>query len=532
MRGDHDMMRWPQELHFLLPLERIYRREGVLRIAVWAAIAVLAANSLLNLAAAWMPLAVPWRAGISLAAGLAAVFHLVRRRPGLPEISRRMDRELHSQERIQTFLEMRAQSSAGLTGEAEREEGMAGLLLAELKRYFRSRPPGAAFNWRSFRPLAAVLVLALLLFAATLAAAPVVSGTLASGQEIREARAEALESLEELEQLLPPDPLLLELIAELEALTELINLSADPREMELLLREALELLEKQREELKETAAALERLQELLEGMTAPEAAALLEEDLIFRRELQEQLGRLIQTLPPGETRTALREVARGLEGAAGNELSRAMDALFENLDLIDPAAAARAMQAGAERLRENQEFAAGRPGGESGPNGAGNGSRDGSSGSSGTHGSGNNPHGGGSSGEGSTGEGSGSAGEGGGGGGQSSVGESGGGNTAGSGGSGGGGGESGGGAGTGSASPRQHDFFFIPGEQEIFLGGEGEEGLYTLQDILRFNPGLSPDNYAEQIRCYYRQGTASLQGGHIPVPLQSYVREYFEAIAP
>lgn len=505
-------MRWPQELSFLEPVERIYRREDTVRILLCSAVALLGANALLNLLAALAPTPFFGRAAASLIVLLITAGLNYYQRPNLLELSRRMDRELKSDERIQTYLELRAgKDTTAATGQPSREgEEMAGRLLAELRRYFRVHPPRAHFNWRALRSSAILFSLAALLFAITFLASPALSSALVSGQEKRAALEEALAAMDELEQLLPPDPLLETLREELAFLREQIQFGSEPAEIELLLRETLEALESQREELARIAAALQEQEDLVGDRTASEIAVQLENDPFFRDDILKQLEQLARTVPPGALREALQKSAGNLAGVSDDGLSGEVEALEQILASMDPVSAGRAVGTGAEHLRERQQTAAGGSTTKGDPATTGTGAPGGDS-TAGSAGGGEN----------------GKAGD-------SGGGKEGGGSGAGSGeGSGGGGDEgSGGGAGTGSAPPKGHEFFFIPGEQEIILGGTGEEGGYTLPEILRFNPGLSPEEYAGQYRRYYRQGTASLQEGHVPASLEDYVRSYFEAIAP
>ncbi len=505
-------MRWPQELSFLEPVEQIYRRESALRILLCSAVALLGANAIFNLVTVLVPAPFFGRAAVSLIVLLVAAGGSYCWRPNLLELSRRMDRELESDERIQTYLELRAgKDTTAATGQPGREgEEMTGRLLAELGRYFRDHPPRARFNWRAFRSSATLFSLAALLFAITFLASPALSSTLASGQEKRAALEEALAAMDELEQLLPPDPLLKALREELAFLREQIQFGPEPAEVELLLRETLEALESQREELARIAAALQEQEDLWGDRTASEIAVQLENDPFFREEFLKQLEQLARAVPPGALRETLQGTAANLTGVSGDGLSGAVEALDQIIASMDPVSAGRAVRAGAEHLRERQQALAGGSTGGGDQNATGTGAPGGDS-TAGSAGGGEN----------------GKAGD-------SGGGKEGGGSGAGSGeGSGGGGDDgSGGGAGTGSAPPKGHQFFFIPGEQEIILGGTGEESGYTLPEILRLNPGLSSEEYAGQYQHYYRQGTTSLQEGHVPPSLENYVRSYFEAIAP
>jgi hypothetical protein len=99
-------------------------------------------------------------------------------------------------------------------------------------------------------------------------------------------------------------------------------------------------------------------------------------------------------------------------------------------------------------------------------------------------------------------------------------------------GSGAGGGGQGSGAGTGSGPLTSEHFYFIPGEQQVELGGTGEEGSYTWTELLKFNPQLVTEDCARYYDSYYRQGISSLNRGEVPPPLENYLRAYFQAIAP
>ena len=486
-------MRWPQELHFLHSLHQVYMREFLLRISMAVVAAVLIANVLFNLVAAVWPLDFLWRFVVSVLCALAMVALYSFRRPKLLTLSRRMDRELQSAERIQTYVELREKMGAAP------ESDIVNNLYQELTQYFKAHPPTPRIQWRSLRKMIIACGLVLLLFVVSILVSPMIRGNVSAGAELKQSKEDALESLEELAQLLEY-PLLDALQEELALLQEQLESSTDLLEMELILREAEELLEQHQAELAEMISALDPLENALNEHTSAETASMLAEDPLFRAEFLAQAEKLMSTLPPGEALDALRDAVRSVEEAEGTPNVDAVDTIRDVLANMDPDSARQALQEGAESLRRQGAEGAGSEA-TSGGGGTQNGADDSNDASSGGGDGGNSGDGGSGS---DSGSGSGS-------------------------GDGGGAGE---GAGTGSGGAAEQDFFFIPGEQEFSLSGEGEEGNYTLQELLRFNPDMVTDDYAEYYRRYSRQGTSSLQGGQYPTPLEGYLLDYFEAIAP
>ncbi|MCR3922689.1 MAG: hypothetical protein NUK65_09270 [Firmicutes bacterium] len=476
-------MQWPPQLYFLSPLQRMYQREYALRVllAILSMLVMLNACFLL-LRASFFSIALVWRLLANASVALFALSFYVRRRPGLLELSRRMDRELLSAERIQTYLELsQNQDRAETPGE------MTGCLLLELKQYFTQHPPMVRFHWRSFYTPAFLLVLSLLFLVTTFFVSPALSQANSAKLELQAAKEEALATLEEVEELVAVEPMLDVMQEELVQLREQVANSEDSQELLLLLQEARELLEQQREQLMPLASSLQQLQDNMNMQTADTLATRLADDPQFRQELVAHLEQLLASLPAGEVEEALADFLGRIEEGK-SPTSASVTSLQEALQSLTPEAALQALAQGAASLAQSQDTGVG--------SGTGEGSGSNTSASSGNDedNTGEVPSSGGSDGSGS---GSGTS-----------------------------------GAGTGSATPNEHEFFYIPGEQEIALQGEGEEGQYTLQDIMRYNPSLTTDNYADNYQRYYRQGTGSLQSGEIPAPLTGYVREYFEAIAP
>jgi hypothetical protein len=504
-------MRWPQELFFLDALLRTYRFEYLMRCFLAVLAAQIGVNAIFNVVSALNPVAMLWRFVFSLAAGVIVLLLFARRQPGILDYSRRMDRELGSSERVQTYLELQLtdRKAARHPGEMDKH------LLAEIIQYFKTRPPAVRFNWHAQRPMFILVAIGVFLLVSSILVSPIISRTVAEAQEIQQSREEALDALDELDELLSTDPLLQGLQEEIEFLRERLEMSLDPLEMELFMREALELLELQREDLEKMLAEKDHLQALLGEMTAEETAARMMEDPEFYQELLERMDSLLSNLPPGDVRDALQQAKSNLEGETS--AAEAAESLFEGMKNFDPGSAVGVVREGAEQLRNHQSGAGSAAGEGSGSSSSGN-----PTGSEGSGTSGGSGESGGSGGEGSgSGEGEGTA-----------NGGSGQGEGSGQNGGSGEGGGIGGGAGTGSGSSQQHEYFFIPGEQEITLVGEGEEGHYTFQEIMRFNPGISSGDYTADYKRYYQQGVGSLQGTDIPAPLQGYVKDYFEAIAP
>lgn len=481
-------MSWPQELGMLKKVRRQCRIEYWLAGLLFAGAAAILIFALLTFLAALYPGLLPWRLPAALIAAAAGVAAIWRTLPGDVEIARRLDRDLASQERVQTLVENR---------------GGKGAVLQELRRetetFFSRRRPKYRPDKKRFISPALLTGAAAVILILSIVFTPRLAQSLAQRQELLEQQQEAAEKLEEIIQLLPENPLAEELSAELEALKNEALKLTEPSEFETLLRETLELLDASSEQAE---AAESALAELLASMDmSAEELAQAAADPEFAQHLAEALSNLAQALPQN---MSLAETLQELAENPGAVEAGQWQQVQEQLAGLDPAAFRESLSKAAQAagITEN------RPGGQ------GSGSGDSEPGSGEGQGSGNGEGQGSGEGEGQgsgNGEGQGSG---------SGEGQ----------GSGSGQGQ-GSGAGTGSSAPSPSRYVYIPGEGEVILAGKGEAGEYTLRELLPNNPGLV-DDYADFFSGYRRQALSKLGRSQIPRPLADYVRSYFEAIAP
>ncbi|MDD3073023.1 MAG: hypothetical protein PHS56_01115 [Eubacteriales bacterium] len=468
-------------------LKKVRRR---CRIEYWltgllfAGAAAMLIFALLTFLAAPFPWLLPWRLPAALMAAGAGVAAIWRTLPGDVKIARRLDRDLDSQERVQTLVE---------------NSGGKGVILRELRRetktFFSHRQPKYRPDKKSFIPPALLTGAAAIILILSIVFTPRLAQSLAQKRELQEQQAEAAAKIEEIIQQLPENPLGEELAAELEALKEEALKLTEPDELETLLREAQELLEAGGEQAEAVESALA---ELLEAMNmSAEELAQAAADPEFAAELAEALNNLAQALPKNmNLAETLRELAENPSEVAAGQWQQVQEQLAQ----LEPAAFRESLDNAAQAagLAENRPGDQGSGSGNSEQPGSGEGQGEGNGEG---QGSGNGEGQGSGSGEG---QGSGS------GQGQGSGGQ---------------------GAGTGSAAPSPSQYVYIPGEGEVILGGQGEAGEYTLRELLPNNPGLA-DDYTDFFSGYRRQALSKLSHSQVPRPLADYVRSYFEAIAP
>lgn len=477
-------MPWPQELGMLKKVRRRCRIEYWLTGLLFAGAAAMLIFALLTFLAAPFPWLLPWRLPAALMAAGAGVAAIWRTLPGDVKIARRLDRDLDSQERVQTLVE---------------NSGGKGVILRELRRetktFFSHRQPKYRPDKKSFIPPALLTGAAAIILILSIVFTPRLAQSLAQKRELQEQQAEAAAKIEEIIQQLPENPLGEELAAELEALKEEALKLTEPDELETLLREAQELLEAGGEQAEAVESALA---ELLEAMNmSAEELAQAAADPEFAAELAEALNNLAQALPKNmNLAETLRELAENPSEAAAGQWQQVQEQLAQ----LEPAAFRESLDNAAQAagLAENRPGDQGSGSGNSEQPGSGEGQGEGNGEG---QGSGNGEGQGSGSGEG---QGSGS------GQGQGSGGQ---------------------GAGTGSAAPSPSQYVYIPGEGEVILGGQGEAGEYTLRELLPNNPGLA-DDYTDFFSGYRRQALSKLSHSQVPRPLADYVRSYFEAIAP
>ncbi|HOP68144.1 MAG: hypothetical protein WBK48_01810 [Dethiobacteria bacterium] len=487
-----------KELRSLLPLQRqfVIRYAGLRLLQL--AVILLLLNALLNLAAPWLPLDTSRRLLVSGAAALPALIYFWIKRPGPVETARWLDQHLESRERLQTIAEL-----------LEKKEPVSPYLLQETAAYFQANPPvirGAYRRWLSWLP---PLTLAALILAGSAYLSPGLQQLVREREELQEAKEELREALEEVMEMLPEDKLLDELLLEMEALRQQVLEAKDAAELELLRQEVEELLARYQEELAAVSKAWEKIRELTENRSGNELAELLEENSFLREELLEKLADLQDLIDDPELGRQLEELQEEL-ASSGPVDGEKLEQLLESLSGLDPSSSQKALEKAREQLAKKPAPGSGEGGqenqGAEGKEGGGNGSGEGSTGENGNE----------SGEEGQPGEG--------GSGSPDKEGEE----PAGSG----QGADPGEGAGTGSSPPREHEFFFIPGQEEFQLGGQDESGEYTLRDLVKYNPALVQDSAGDIYRYYYRRGVSSIKGSEIPKPLEDYLRAYFKAIAP
>lgn len=482
---------WPHELGMLKKVRRQCQIEHWLAGLLIAGGAALFAVALSTLLTALLPLLSPWRWLVALLAAGVALLLTWHRLPDDLAIARRLDRDLKSQERVQTLLENRAEE---------------GTLLQELRRetqaYFFSQPPEYKRNIKRFIPPALFTGAAAVLLVLSIVFTPRLAQSLTLSRQLKEEQEQAVAAIEEVIQALPQDELTADLAAALEKLKEQIPQLKEAREFETFSREVQELLAAGEEQAAAVESALAELLAAME-MSAEELAQALE-DPEFAQELAEALGDLAQALPQT---ASLAATLRRLAEVPGTVGAGQWQGLKEQLAGLDPAGLRESLANAVGKT--GKETAAGSPGSTGVEGGE---SSEGSEGGEGGEGKGEPP--GGNSGQGGQGQGQGS----GQGPGQGS-------------GQGQGTGSQGSGAGTGSTAPSPSRYVYIPGQGEFTLGGQGEAGEYTLRDLLPNQPGLV-DDYADFFAGYRRQALSKLGGSQIPRLLADYVRSYFQAIAP
>ena len=473
--------------------------------------------ALLTFLAAPFPWLLPWRLPAALIAAGAAVAAIWRTMPGDVEIARRLDRDLDSQERVQTLVENWRGQGAVLKQ-----------LRLETEGYFTNHRPQYRLDKRRFVSPALLTGAAAVILILAIVFTPRLAQSLAQRQELLEKQQEAAEKIEEIIQLLPESPLAEELAAELEALKKEALKLTEPSEFETLLREALELLEASGEQTEAVESALAELLASM-NMSAEELAQAVAEDPEFARELAEAMNNLAQALPKNMSLAeTLRELAENPSGVEAGQWQQVQDQLAG----LDTAAFRESLSEAAQAAGLAENLPGGQDGGSGNPEQPGNGQGSGDGEGQGS-GDGEGQGSGAGEGQGSgDGEGQGSGdGEGqGSGDGEGQGSGDGQGQGSGQGGQGSGQGQ-GSGAGTGSATPSPSRYVYIPGQEEVILGGQGEAGEYTLRELLPNNPGLV-DDYTDFFSGYRRQALSKLGRSQIPRPLADYVRSYFEAIAP
>ncbi len=515
-------MEYRRELKTLIPLRRLYFGQYILLFLVKLALLLLGLNALIRLAQAALPFPRGLWAILNLAAAAALAVYNYLHRPGNLQFARWLDERLDSKERFQTLFELELPSPIPKAGPE-----MQTLIFQETGRYLAANPPAVKIDRRLFRRWLPALLAALVICAAIFYISPALSSRISQGKELQTAQLEAEQALAELEELLSEIPLLDELTSELALLKQHLNESRDLDEVALSLQETRELLAEYAEKLDEAGQALQIPEELMASDSAAEIASALQEDPRFNQQLLDSLKDLQNSLFQLSSAEAqeLREELSRIEKteADGTDISpEEVGDLLALLEQLDPSSAQAAVQSGINKLAS----AAGSGKGAPGSAGEGSGEHQGNSSGAGDQegeGSGGKQGQGGSDSAGNSGEtGSGASGEG--------TGQQGGGSN-GSSGNGSGGGQ-GPGAGTGGGSLFEQQFYFIPGDRQVELGGAGEDSSYTWQELLKYNPAMVPEDLSHYYDSYYHQGISSITRGQVPPPLENYLRAYFQAITP
>ncbi|NMA91623.1 MAG: hypothetical protein GX973_00670 [Firmicutes bacterium] len=533
-------MEYHGKLRALLPARRTYFGQYYLLCLVKLAVLLLGLNALLRLLVALLFTFPPllWVL-FNGAATVLAIFYFLLNRPEELQFARWLDKKIGSKERFQTLFELDQpagrgkENSAGTKYRVQTSPEMRAWIIEEADRYLQAHPPVVKPERRLLKRWLPGLLTALVIFAGVFYTSPLLSKWVSVKQEHKLAQREASQVLTELEELLAEEPLLEELLAELALVKEQLVASKNSEEVALSLQEARELLAEYAEKLEETGQAYQLPEELLAANSAAEAAAALEEDPRFNQQLLDSLqglqNKLFQLSSAGAFE--LKEEISKIEEALGDKKditpSHIQD-LQKLLERLDPASAGTALRSGQNRL------AAGTGSGKGGPQGSAAGPEEGKDKNGGGQpgegtvpgegdpggNSGNNSQSG-QKGAGTPGNGAGQEGAGTGG----NSGENSNGKASGNGGE-------GAGAGTGSGPLAEEEFFFIPGDREVSLNGDGGEGSYTWQEILKYHPELVPEDLAPYYDRYYHQGLTSINRGRVPQPLENYLRAYFQAITP
>lgn len=467
----------------LREMEMLKRIRGCYRAEYWLAALLLAGAMAMLTIALLLVISASYPLGriIILPSALivagVVLFLKWRALPSDVVIARRLDRDLASEERIQTLVENKEEQ--GPIIEALRQE--TEVFLAGSKPKYRPCK-------RSFLLPGSLLAGGLAILILALAFTPGLTRSLAARERLRARQEEAAAQVEELIAYLPANPLADELVESLERLKDSAYTLQNDEEFETMEREVAEAL----------AAALEQA----------EAMALADDELQGIVPLVEELGQELEAPLAAELADAADNLARtlpqnlNLKEALAEIATRPLDIdermwqeAMEELKDLNPSAYLDALsgalrQAGVPGQEPGDEPGQGTAQGETG---AGQGPGEGQgSGQGEGQGSGENPNPGAGQGQG---EGEGS------------------------------------GAGSGEAAPSPGSYVYIPGEGIVVLAGEGEPGGYTLRDILPHQPSLL-DDYGGYFDSYRRQALSRLGRSQIPLPLTDYVRSYFEAIAP
>ena len=537
-----------QGIHKALgPAKRLYHGQYFLLSLVKLATLLLGINALIRLiAAAFSFNSLLWIALNLVTAALAAGYFYINRPQGL-QFARWLDRQLKSQERLQTLFELaekppgRSLAFGGIAGQKKNDPAdtggtlyraqagpkMRALILEETGHYLAAHPPAVRLDRSLFKGWLPGLFAALILGALVFGIAPTLAQWISAGQELKAVQQKANENISELEELLSAEPLLEELLAELALIKEKLTASKNKEEINLSLQEIRELLSEYAEALAEAGEASMFPEKLLSGGSAAEIAAQLEEYPRLNQQQLDSLQSLQNRLFLVSSAGALSlkdELARiDAPPAAEKSLTAAeLQKLQEFLEELDLTAAEEALQSGLKHLASAPGTGTGSA--ESGPGdppgGTASGQPEGQSG----QGAGQGPGKGSPIGDSENAGGSGSNGSG-----TSTTGEGNlqqGGNGTGS------GGGQGSGAGTDSGVLSEQQFYFIPGDQEINLSGTEGEGSYTWQEVLKYNPEMVPENLTSYYDSYYHQGITSINRGQVPPPLENYLRAYFQAITP
>ncbi|NLY32378.1 MAG: hypothetical protein GX065_06255, partial [Firmicutes bacterium] len=357
-------MAWPQELTMLSKVRRKCRVEYWLAALLLAAAAAMLAYAGVTLLAAPFPALSPWRLPLAFLAAAAVAVVMWRVQPGDLEIARRLDKDLASEERVQTLVENRQGQSP-----------MLQQLRRETADYFRRRQPRYRWDKKRFFAPALLSGAAAVILILSIVFSPHLAQSIAQRREVLEQQQEAAEQIEEIIELLPENPLGEELAAQLEDLLEQVYSLTAPGEFETLLREALELLESEREQ----AAAIESaLEELLAAMNMPpEELAEALGDPEFAAQLAEAMNNLAETLPGGmDLASALKELAANPSAAEASHWQQ----IIEQLEELDPSAYRENLQQAvraAEEMCACEENSEGEGEGEGSGKGEGEGSGEG-----------------------------------------------------------------------------------------------------------------------------------------------------------
>lgn len=464
-------MKWPQELDRLLPLVRKY----ILRYCLLSLIKAITILAMVNI-----PLQILGGVmqdnpsygfifiTLNLLTLLVSLVYFYLHRPRVEEIALVLDKQLETKERIITFLEYEKES--------ESKRGITAMR-GEVKSFISKVK--LSFDWdkKKFKSNILTATIMILILIASILVAPQISQSIERESGLKEKQQEVVAEIDEvLKELLEIDQEKYDqLIEELEALKDIAQNAKESEELEIILKELEELLLKELEDQQEMLKDISKLRDLLGTSTDLENE--LKDNPLLKEELLERIENLQDHNLSTNQRERLQELSDALSTNPTTENLAQLGELLEELQESNGTAPLEEMLGeGANGPGSEVEPGPGESPGEGsdGPGGEGEGSQGGEGGEGEGQGSGSSP--------------------------------------------------------TGGDTSTPEDYVYIPSDKELVL--DGDEGEYTLRDIMRMNPNIINSPYKDIYKGYHKEAITSVTGLDIPKPLEDYVRKYFQSIAP